>query len=158
MLGHITISFLALQMLVAATPTTQGGNDGVQITNLDKNATSTSGTGSVAAAGNLAPFGTIGVGCGINWESDVSYGGGLQAGSDVSDFGLGGGFTINPNNITIGLGVGLNAANASASVSFTGDKDGNVEFTFVSSSFVACTPGMKDGKSTVSCKTAKPLA
>lgn len=75
MFGRTTISFLALQMLAAATPTKQRKDGGVQITSLDKNVTSTSGTGNVAAAGTLAPFGEIGVGCGINWQTDVSYGG-----------------------------------------------------------------------------------
>ncbi|RMZ67933.1 hypothetical protein GMOD_00004014 [Pyrenophora seminiperda CCB06] len=150
--GHITLAFLALHMLAAATPTKQRRDDGVNITNLGKNVTLTSGTGNVAAAGTLAPFGKIGVGCGINWQDEVSYGGGLQAGS--SNFGLGSGFTINPNNITIGLGIGMNAANTSASIKFTGGKNGNVEFTFESSSLIVCTPGTKDGKSVVTCKTA----
>ncbi|CAE7187838.1 hypothetical protein CFE70_006696 [Pyrenophora teres f. teres 0-1] len=156
MLGQITLSFLALQMLAAATPTTQRRDDGVIVTNLGKNVTSTTGTGNVAASGNLASFGKIGVGCGVNWQNDVSYGGGLQAGS--SDFGLGGGFTINPNNITIGVGIGLNAANASASVHFTGGKDGSIELIFESSSLIACTPGIRDGKTVVTCKTATPIA
>ncbi|CAA9963271.1 hypothetical protein PTMSG1_06639 [Pyrenophora teres f. maculata] len=145
MLGQITLSFLALQMLAAATPTTQRRDDGVIVTNLGKNVTSTTGTGNVAASGNLASFGKIG--------GDV---GGLQAGS--SDFGLGGGFTINPNNITIGVGIGLNAANASASVHFTGGKDGSIELIFESSSLIACTPGIRDGKTVVTCKTATPIA
>jgi len=75
MFGHITISFLALQTLAAATPTKQQENNGVKITSLDKNVTSTSGTGNVAAAGTIEPFGNIGVGCGVNWQSGLAYGG-----------------------------------------------------------------------------------
>lgn len=48
---------------------------GVSITTLSKTSNSTGGTGQVAAAGTLAPFGGIGVGCGINWNSEQSYGG-----------------------------------------------------------------------------------
>jgi len=47
----------------------------------------------------------------------------------------------------------MNTANASASVQFTGGKDGKVEFTFETSSLIVCTPGTKDGKSVVTCKT-----
>jgi len=77
--------------------------------------------------------------------------GGLQAGS--SDFGLGSGFNMTPEAIIIGAGIGMNAANASANIQFHGSKNGSVELVFESSAPIVCTPGFKDGKSTVSCKT-----
>jgi hypothetical protein len=77
--------------------------------------------------------------------------GGLQAGS--SDFGLGSGFTMTPGSIQIGAGIGMNTANASANIQFTGAKNGSVELVFESTSPIVCTPGMRDGKSIVSCKT-----
>jgi hypothetical protein len=77
--------------------------------------------------------------------------GGLQAGS--SDFGLGSGFTMTPGKITIGAGIGLNSANTSANIQFTGSKNGSVEMVFESTMPIICTPGVKDGKSVVSCKT-----
>ena len=79
MLSHFFIPFFAMQMLVSATPHQHRRAGGVEITSLEKNVTSTSGSGNVAAAGNLTPFGDIGVGCGINWKADVSYGGRLFA-------------------------------------------------------------------------------
>ncbi|CAN9430222.1 unnamed protein product [Alternaria alternata] len=140
-----------MQMLASATPNQQRRANDVDITSLDKNVTSTSGVGNVAAAGSLTPFGDIGVGCGINWQAGVSYGGGLTAGS--SDFGLGGGFNITPEVLTVGAGLGLNSANVSANIQFTGAKNGSVELVFESSAPIVCTPGFKDGKSTVSCTT-----
>ncbi|KAF2131853.1 hypothetical protein P153DRAFT_415141 [Dothidotthia symphoricarpi CBS 119687] len=124
-------------------------SDGIAITDFNKNATSTSGIGNVAAAGTLAPFGEVGVGCGINWASNVSYGGGLQAGSDV--FGLGGGYTIKPDSLELGAGIGVNSVNASANIQFSGTKNGSFELTFESSSPIICTPGTQDGKFTVRC-------
>ncbi|KAF9692012.1 hypothetical protein EKO04_010121 [Ascochyta lentis] len=94
MFTTLFIPFLAMQVLASATSHQHPRANNVEITSLSKNITSTSGTGNVAAAGSLTPFGGIGVGCGINWQADVSYGGGIQAGS--SDFGLGGGFNITP--------------------------------------------------------------
>ncbi|CAN9406627.1 unnamed protein product [Alternaria alternata] len=138
-------------MLASAMPNQQRRANDVDITSLDKNVTSTSGVGNVAAAGSLSPFGDIGVGCGINWQAGVSYGGGLTAGS--SDFGLGGGFNITPEVLTVGAGLGLNSANVSANIQFTGAKNGSVELVFESSAPIVCTPGFKDGKSTVSCTT-----
>lgn len=55
--------------------------------------------------------------------------------------------------MTIGAGIGLNPANASANINFTGAKDGSIELVFESSAPIICTPGFKDGMSTVSCKT-----
>ncbi|KAB2103853.1 hypothetical protein AG0111_0g7481 [Alternaria gaisen] len=151
MFTKLAVSFLAMQMLASATPNQQRRANDVEITSLDKNVTSTSGVGNVAAAGSLTPFGDIGVGCGINWQAGVSYGGGLTAGS--SDFGLGGGFNITPEVLTVGAGLGLNSANVSANIQFTGAKNGSVELVFESSAPIVCTPGFKDGKSTVSCTT-----
>jgi hypothetical protein len=80
-----------------------------------------------------------------------TFQGGLQAGS--SDFGLGSGFTMTPQTITIGAGIGLNAANSSANIQFSGSKNGSVELVFESSAPIVCTPGTKDGKFVVSCRT-----
>ncbi|RAR15234.1 pyridoxal reductase [Stemphylium lycopersici] len=132
MISYLVIPFFAMQMLASATPHQHRRAASVEITSLEKNVTSTSGSGNVAAAGTLTSFGDIGVGCGINWKADVSYGGGLQAGS--SDFGLGSGFTMTPGAITIGAGIGMNTANASANIQFTGAKNGSVELVFESSS------------------------
>ena len=143
MLAYILISYFVLNALAFATPITVARGSGVAITSLEKNVTSTSGSGNVAAAGNLTPFGDIGIGCGINWKQHGSYGGGLQAGS--SDYGLGSGFTVTPEAITIGAGIGLNAANASANIQFTGAKNGSVELVFESSAPIICTPGVKNG-------------
>ncbi|KAF7673299.1 hypothetical protein GT037_008622 [Alternaria burnsii] len=151
MFTKLAVSFLAIQMLASAAPNQQRRANDVDITSLEKNVTSTSGVGNVAAAGSLTPFGDIGVGCGINWQAGVSYGGGLTAGS--SDFGLGGGFNITPEVLTVGAGLGLNSANVSANIQFTGAKNGSVELVFESSAPIVCTPGFKDGKSTVSCTT-----
>ncbi|CAI9637622.1 unnamed protein product [Alternaria burnsii] len=151
MFTKLAVSFLAIQMLASAAPNQQRRANDVDITSLEKNVTSTSGVGNVAAAGSLTPFGDIGVGCGINWQAGVSYGGGLTAGS--SDFGLGGGFNITPEVLTVGAGLGLNSANVSANIQFTGAKNGSVELVFESSAPIVCTPGFKDGRSTVSCTT-----
>lgn len=79
MFTKLAVSFLAMQMLASAMPNQQRRANDVDITSLDKNVTSTSGVGNVAAAGSLTPFGDIGVGCGVNWQADVSYGGTLFA-------------------------------------------------------------------------------
>lgn len=47
----------------------------VEITTFGRSQNSTGGQAQVAAAGDLSPFGEIGVGCGINWQEDVSFGG-----------------------------------------------------------------------------------
>jgi hypothetical protein len=73
------LPFFAMQMLASATPHQHRRANGVDVTDLNKNVSSTSGSGNVAAAGGLTPFGDIGVGCGINWQADVSYGGTLLA-------------------------------------------------------------------------------
>jgi hypothetical protein len=62
MFTHIVIPFLALQALAFASPTVYALDNGVAITSLEKNGTSTSGSGNVAAAGSLTPFGDIGIG------------------------------------------------------------------------------------------------
>jgi hypothetical protein len=63
MLTHLLLAFLSLQALAAANPFTARQRDNsVAITSLEKGVNSTSGYGNVAAAGNLSPFGDIGVG------------------------------------------------------------------------------------------------
>ena len=77
MFNKAILPFFTLQMLASAMPQHHARASGVEVTSLEKNGTSTSGSGNVAAAGNLTPFGDIGVGCGINWKADTSYGGRL---------------------------------------------------------------------------------
>jgi hypothetical protein len=60
---------------------------------------------------------------------------------------------MTPGTITIGAGIGLNSANASANINFTGSKNGSVELVFESTAPIVCTPGVKDGKSVVTCRT-----
>lgn len=50
-------------------------DEGVKVNTLSKTSNATGGTGSVAANGNLDGFGDVGIGCGINWTKNVSYGG-----------------------------------------------------------------------------------
>jgi len=78
--------------------------------------------------------------------------GGLNAGSRA--YGLGGGFKITPENITIGLGIGINPANASANVQFSGTTTGHFELVLETSGELSCAPGTKDGKSVLTCKSA----
>lgn len=47
----------------------------------------------------------------------------------------------------------MNTVNASANIQFTGAKNGSVELVFETTSPVVCTPGTRDGKSVISCKT-----
>ncbi|KAF2032796.1 hypothetical protein EK21DRAFT_60149, partial [Setomelanomma holmii] len=113
----------------------------------------TGGFGNVAAAGSLAPFGDISIGCGVHWEKEKSYGGELQAGSD--EYGRGGGCSITPETFTISLGIGINPTNASASINFVAKNEGSFEMQFESSKEIVCSPvptvdGTKYG---ISCKT-----
>lgn len=47
----------------------------VTVTLLEKSSNATGGLGNMAASGTLSPFGSIGIGCGLNWKNGVSYGG-----------------------------------------------------------------------------------
>lgn len=47
----------------------------VTVLSLDKKYNSTGGEGHVAIGGVLSPFGSIGAGCGVNWDNGVAYGG-----------------------------------------------------------------------------------
>jgi hypothetical protein len=62
MFSHFVVPFLVLQALAFASPTVHTLENGVAITSLEKNGTSTNGSGNVAAAGTLSPFGDIGIG------------------------------------------------------------------------------------------------
>ncbi|KAI8937523.1 hypothetical protein NX059_005241 [Plenodomus lindquistii] len=148
----LTLVTLALTSVVTATPYKlhQRAND-VTVTQLDKSSNSTGGTADAAASGNLSPFGEIGLGCGLDWKRDVSYGGGLTAGS--SDYGLGGGFVIAPENITVGLGIGINPANASADINFSGTKDGQFRMELSVTGKLTCVPGLKDGRNIITCQS-----
>ena len=64
------LSLILLAFHAAATPSTAHARDNsVAITSLEKNVTSNSGTGNVAAAGKLAPFNDIGIGMWRGWET-----------------------------------------------------------------------------------------
>ncbi|KAK4505448.1 hypothetical protein PRZ48_003411 [Zasmidium cellare] len=123
----------------------------VTVVSLEKTTNSTGGQGNVAIGGVLNPFGSIGAGCGINWNDGVAYGGGLQAGSDA--FGLGGGFKITPTTLEVGTGIGLNPSNSSADVTFTGHTNGTFQLRFASSSPFACVPSNEEGSNVVVCTT-----
>ncbi|KAF2211277.1 hypothetical protein CERZMDRAFT_9323, partial [Cercospora zeae-maydis SCOH1-5] len=123
----------------------------VTVNNLSKTSNSTGGSGSVSAAGTLAGFGGIGVGCGINWNDDVSYGGGLQSGS--KDFGLGGGFTITPTQLNVSAGIGINPANASGNFVVSATTDGKFVFEFDASSAVVCVQDITNGRFKINCMT-----
>jgi hypothetical protein len=56
------LSLLALSTLACANPVFNARDRGVAITSLEKNVTSSSGSGNVAASGHLTPFGDIGIG------------------------------------------------------------------------------------------------
>lgn len=153
-------------------------DEGVKVNTLSKTSNATGGTGSVAANGNLDGFGDIGIGCGINWTKNVSYGGtrkassphfplplylssefpnnlcslgGLTGGS--ADFGLGGGFNITQNQLNVSAGIGIDPANASANFVLSATKDGKFEFVFDASSETVCTNERKEGRFVVSCKS-----
>lgn len=49
----------------------------VTVVSQDKTTNSTGGEANVAIAGTLSPFGSIGAGCGVNWDNGVAYGGRL---------------------------------------------------------------------------------
>ncbi|KXH41795.1 hypothetical protein CNYM01_08676 [Colletotrichum nymphaeae SA-01] len=121
----------------------------VDITALSKNVSATTGSGAVSAAGTLAPFGGIGVGCGINWAEGQSFGGGLQSGSEA--FGLGGGFTITKDTMNIGLGIGINPINFNSSVSYEASTNGTVSLVFTSTSAIKCEETTVDGVKGVKC-------
>jgi hypothetical protein len=60
---------------------------------------------------------------------------------------------MTPEVITIGAGIGLNGVNATANIQFTGAKNGSLELVLESTAPIVCIPGLKDGKSVVTCKT-----
>jgi hypothetical protein len=62
MLSQFLVPFLALQALAFVSPTVHARDNGVAVTSLEKNGTAISGSGNVAAAGSLSPFGDIGIG------------------------------------------------------------------------------------------------
>jgi hypothetical protein len=62
MFGLLMVPFLVTQALAFATPRVVARDNSVTIASLEKNLTSTSGSGNVAATGSLTPFGNIGIG------------------------------------------------------------------------------------------------
>ncbi|EME80918.1 uncharacterized protein MYCFIDRAFT_57079 [Pseudocercospora fijiensis CIRAD86] len=152
-----TAKFLAISPLILAASVSGDGHfarddaagGGVKITTLSKTSNATGGTGQVAAAGTLEPFGGIGVGCGINWNSKDSYGGGLQAGS--KDFGLGGGAEIKPGSLHYGAGIGLNGVNATASFQLNATTEGVFGFAFSSTEKFACSSKLEKGMYSIDC-------
>ncbi|GJC77557.1 hypothetical protein ColLi_00395 [Colletotrichum liriopes] len=140
----------------------------VDITALNKNVSATSGTGAVSAAGTLKPFGGIGVGCGINWAEGKSYGalselefgldafmrktrgGGLQSGSE--SFGLGGGFTITEETMTIGLGIGVNGPlSFNTTVNYEASTNGSASVIFTSTNEIKCQETTVNGLKGFQC-------
>ncbi|GKT43376.1 uncharacterized protein ColSpa_03557 [Colletotrichum spaethianum] len=122
----------------------------VYITALNKNVSATSGTGAVSAAGTLEPFGGIGVGCGINWAEGKSYGGGLQSGSE--SFGLGGGFTITEETMTIGLGIGVNGPlSFNTTVDYEASTNGSASVIFTSTNDIKCQETTVNGLKGFKC-------
>ncbi|KAK6838007.1 hypothetical protein PG987_006288 [Apiospora arundinis] len=125
----------------------------VKVNTAGSNGTTSNGTGSLSASGTLAPFGDIGVGCGINWAEGTSFGGGLQAGSPA--FGLGGGYTISTSNMTIGLGTGNVKTKTKADLAMTLGYDGAAEFKITYSGKMSCQEGTDASGATVfTCKSA----
>lgn len=59
---RLLVPFFAIGAFAFATPSVRAREDTLAITSLEKNVTATSGTGNVAAAGQLSPFGSIGIG------------------------------------------------------------------------------------------------
>jgi hypothetical protein len=169
-----TFALLALGTAVAAVEPVYD----VNIVNLSKRVNETSGEGSVAANGTLAPFKhDIGIGCGVNWQQGVSFGGkhassrspntlkrsilkrifstgGLQGGNE--DFGLGGGFTLTPETQKVGLGLNFNKLNATAIVDISGNVNGTFEFEFASSIGFICVPTTRDNMQAFKCTTGNP--
>ncbi|KAK1590223.1 uncharacterized protein LY79DRAFT_580163 [Colletotrichum navitas] len=143
-------TLIALAGLASAELAPRQATAGVDITTLNKNVSATSGTGAVSAAGTLGPFGAIGVGCGINWAEGKSYGGGLQSGSD--SFGLGGGFTITEDTMTIGLGIGINGPQGfNTSVNYEASTNGSASVIFTSTKGVTCQETTVDGLKGFQC-------
>lgn len=68
-------SVFAATLAVAAASFVAADEGGLQIVDLSQNGTSSAGTGQISAAGSLEPFGGMGLGCGINWAKDSSFGG-----------------------------------------------------------------------------------
>ncbi|KAK2021758.1 hypothetical protein LX32DRAFT_646129 [Colletotrichum zoysiae] len=143
-------ALVALAGLASAGLAPRSDTPAVDITTLSKNVSATSGTGAVSAAGTLEPFGTIGVGCGINWAEGKSFGGGLQTGSDA--FGLGGGFTVTEDTMTVGLGIGVNIPQSfNTSVSYVASRNGTASITFTSTKGVTCKETTVDGVKGFQC-------
>jgi hypothetical protein len=62
MFGLLLAPFFASQALALATSPVVARSNSIPVTSLEKNVTTTSGSGNVAVAGSLAPFGNIGIG------------------------------------------------------------------------------------------------
>ena len=80
--------------------------------------------------------------------------GGLNAGSKA--FGLGGGYSITNETMSIGAGIGINPSNSSADFNFKGSTNGTFELRFKSSEDFECAPEKdKDGGKVVVCRTTQ---
>lgn len=71
----IAVSLLAMAGASSAHYISRYVPSNVTIVAQGKNFNTTGGEGHVAAGGILNPFGSIGVGCGVNWHDGVGYGG-----------------------------------------------------------------------------------
>lgn len=70
------MSLLAISTLVLACCAGGALSTGdVRVTTLGQNGTRAEGAAALAANGTLTPFGDVGLGCGINWKEDGSFGG-----------------------------------------------------------------------------------
>lgn len=79
--------------------------------------------------------------------------GGLDAGS--KDFGLGGGYRIENETISIGAGIGINPSNSSADFNLIGSTNGTFELSFRSSKDFTCVnSNFGNGTYAVVCKTS----
>ena len=76
---YATLFSLIAATAISATEIPYKSFSNVTIVALGKTKNETGGEGHVAAAGILPPFGSIGVGCGVNWDVEKEgYGGKRQ--------------------------------------------------------------------------------
>jgi len=69
---------LVATLAAAAVSLVTADDAGLKIVDLSQSGDSSTGTGQISAAGSLEPFGGMGLGCGINWAKDSSFGGNLR--------------------------------------------------------------------------------
>ncbi|ESK86788.1 hypothetical protein Moror_15150 [Moniliophthora roreri MCA 2997] len=154
MLGLSTF-FLALAAASSASLIPRNGNNTMKIDVSGPTFNVSHGTGGLSASGVLDPFGKVGLGCGLSYDtvqfgSEGHFGGGLNAGTP--EYGLGGGFSVGEKNLTAGFGIG-GPKNVSADSNLTITKEGKVEFTLVSTLPFKCTDTTIGGKKGIKCSS-----